>query len=423
MDAIALLRRDMALATTPDDQIDALRRGLIVLAPIVLRGELQKQTVIDAACEQAENIGLLDKIGSGAVMLEISKSLQHANGHASEEQKIVLTSAEFFKRLSPPDYLIEGIVQRRYMYSLTGATGTGKTAITLFLMASVCLGRPIGKIEVSRGGVIYFAGENPDDILYRWTALTQHFGTSPTEIDNAWFVPGVFRFSEIMDKIKEEMNARPIALAIIDTSASYFEGDDENSNAQLGEHARRMRGLIRLDGGPSIIINAHPGKYAQGDNLLPRGGGSFLAEMDGNLTCRTTDSAVELHWQGKFRGPDFAPINFRLETVTHELLRDTKGRLVPTVIAQSISEETAENIAKSLVSDENDVLASIRDDPSLNIRERGQKLGWLMRNNEPNRMKVQRAVLSLEKDGLIRKNRKSFEITEKGVKVVEKMEK
>jgi hypothetical protein len=61
-------------------------------------------------------------------------------------------------------------------------------------------------------------------------------------------------------------------------------------------------------------------------------------ETDGNLTCRNSDMAVEFHWQGKFRGPDFAPMNFLLKTVTHERLKTTKGRLIPTVIASHLSD-------------------------------------------------------------------------------------
>ena len=63
--------------------------------------------------------------------------------------------------------------------------------------------------------------------------------------------------------------------------------------------------------------------------MLPRGGGAYLAEMDGNLTCSKSDSLVSLHWQGKYRGPDFAPISFTLETVTIDHFRDSKGRLIP----------------------------------------------------------------------------------------------
>ena len=75
-----------------------------------------------------------------------------------------------------------------------------------------------------------------------------------------------------------------MSLLIIDTSAAYFEGDDENSNVQLGGHASGLRELS-LPGGPTTIINCHPTKNATDDNLVPRGGGAFLAEVDGNLVC------------------------------------------------------------------------------------------------------------------------------------------
>ncbi len=52
--------------------------------------------------------------------------------------------------------------------------------------------------------------------------------------------------------------------------------------------------------------------------------GSYVAEMGGNLTVTKDDMAIELHWQTKLRGPDFAPVNFLLRSVTHEELKDTK---------------------------------------------------------------------------------------------------
>ena len=61
------------------------------------------------------------------------------------------------------------------------------------------------------------------------------------------------------------------------------------------------------------------------DNLVPRGGGAYLNEVDGNLTAQNTSHVVELPTQGKFRGADFAPIMFQLKTVTHDRLKDTKG--------------------------------------------------------------------------------------------------
>jgi hypothetical protein len=41
-----------------------------------------------------------------------------------------------------------------------------------------------------------------------------------------------------------------------------------------------------MPGGPCVLVACHPPKNAGDDNLLPRGGGAFIAEMDGNLTGR-----------------------------------------------------------------------------------------------------------------------------------------
>jgi hypothetical protein len=88
-----------------------------------------------------------------------------------------------------------------------------------------------------------------------------------------------------------------------------------------------------MPGEPCVVVACHPVKNANDDSLIPRGGGAFLNEMDGNLTAKPASGSVEIHWQGKIRGPDFAPISFLLKSVTHERLKDSKGRLIPTVVA------------------------------------------------------------------------------------------
>jgi hypothetical protein len=319
--------------------------------------------------------------------------------------KLAVSSAEFVAGFTPPDYLVEGLLQRRFLYSLTAATGTGKTAIALLLAAYVSQGKRLGKLEVARGRVLYFAGENPDDVRMRWLAMAQQLALEPEDMDNVYLVPGVFKFSEIGKRISDEMAAQELALVVVDTSAAYFETDDENSNTQVGAHARRLRQLVQLHGGPTILVCCHPVKHAVEDNLLPRGGGAFLAEVDGNLTCKKDDSAVELHWQGKFRGPDFAPMSFLLRTVTHQRLKDTKGRLIPTVVAQVLSEEGLRDINARARDDENRVLLSIDKMPRLTQRDRAIELQWLMRNGDPYQMRVKRAEAGLEKQKLITKAR------------------
>jgi hypothetical protein len=74
-----------------------------------------------------------------------------------------------------------------------------------------------------------------------------------------------------------------------------------------------------------------------------------------------------LHWQGKFRGVEFAPMHFMLKTATHERLKDSKGRLIPTVVCDWISEDAKEEIAKQKVTDEDRLLQFIQADPKATL--------------------------------------------------------
>ena len=151
------------------------------------------------------------------------------------------------------------------------------------------------------------------------------------EVDEieVYFIEGVFKISQMAEGFKREAErvGGEFGLVIIDTGPVFYEGDDENNRTQQGNHAKMLRDLIDIvPGKPTVIANCHPVKNASPDNLVPAGGGNFLNQVDGNLTAAKNESTCELHWQGKFRGADFAPLYFGIKTVTHERLKDSKGK-------------------------------------------------------------------------------------------------
>ena len=77
------------------------------------------------------------------------------------QKTLIKSSGEFVADFVPPDYLIDGLLQRRFLYALTGVTGLGKTAVALAIALHVALGLRLGKLEVERGKVLYFAGKIP----------------------------------------------------------------------------------------------------------------------------------------------------------------------------------------------------------------------------------------------------------------------
>jgi RecA-family ATPase len=144
----------------------------------------------------------------------------------------------------------------------------------MYLAYAVGEGEPIGGHEVEPGHVCMLAGENPDDVRMRWMAMSEHLGFDIKNI-KVHFIAGKYDIRKIRLVIdaKEKELGIDFALVIVDTSAAYFPGNEENSNSQLGDHARVLRTLVDIKGGPTVLVTCHPVKNADPENLLPRGGG------------------------------------------------------------------------------------------------------------------------------------------------------
>jgi hypothetical protein len=223
----------------------------------------------------------------------------------------------------------------------------------------------------------------------------------------------------------ETFERGPFSLVIVDTSAAYFEGDDENQNVEAGEHARMLRSLIdTVEGGPTILVLCHPTKNPNLDNLLPRGGGAFVAEVDTNLICRKSEAnTIELHWNGKIRGPDFAPLTFKLNPGTTDKLKDSKGRPIWTVTASLLSEEEEAEIEAASDERINKVLRFLKNKEGASLREIAEGLGWFYSDGvKPNKSLVQRILKKLKADKLIRDEGARTVLTPKGLMAAENAE-
>jgi hypothetical protein len=296
--------------------------------------------------------------------------------------RIVKTLSEFMAEFVSPDYLVDGLLQKHFFYSVTGATGAGKSAIALLLailVASKTSGQKLGPHQVEHGRVVYIAAENPTDIRMRLIGMSTKLNL---DIDPGNFlaIEQIDALEKDMPRIKREIAAfGDVDLVIIDTAPSLFAGDNENDNRQMRDHAKRLRTFCDLPGRPCVVALCHPPKHpGNPEQLLPRGGGAFLAEVDGNLTAWLHDGNLsDLHWTGKFRGPDFAKITFRLAPVITTNLTDTKGRILPTVMAEAITDAEAEATENRAVRHEDQLLAAMLNNPGGSLAEWARACRWL----------------------------------------------
>ena len=331
----------------------------------------------------------------------------------------ILDAPAFLATFTMPDYLIDGIIQRGRLHALTSPTGHGKTAVALFLACMMATARNIGALEVTQGNILFLAGENPDDLCVRLHAACQVYGIMPGMLP-IYFMPGNFPLDpEAAEKLKAQIDGTGITFSLIigDSLAAYFPGDDENHNVQMGAYARNWRVLTTCIGRPAVLALAHPIKAATRDNLLPRGGGAFLAEIDVNLVlwAEGDREVTTLHWQGKIRGADFQPVIFGLNPVVLNDKKDVKGRSLPSVVATLRTTEQAEQSMKVTISDENAVLEWLRRSPGVSIKEIAVNCGWLNDAGTPNRARVQRRLKTLADMRLVKSWRGKWVITDAGI--------
>jgi hypothetical protein len=254
-------------------------------------------------------------------------------------------AAAFAGEYKPADFLVDGLLQTGFLYSMTAPTGTGKTAVALLLSQRVADGVPFAGREVQSGAVLYAAGENADELRQRFLALCDREKRQPNSFNIHFLTPRTSKglligFAEIEEYARHVDGG--VRCVVVDTAAAFFDGENENDNTELGDYARRLRKLAELPGRPAIIVPCHPIKKPKTrDECVPRGGGAFVAEVDGNLILwrAAGEDVVELDWAGKFRGPPFSPTPFRLHQVETVTARDAKGRPVKTVLAEAVDQQ------------------------------------------------------------------------------------
>jgi hypothetical protein len=355
-------------------------------------------------------------IKGGRRMSDEGPAFDHAGGWK------IQTSAEFVADFVPPEYIVDGTMQRGRFYTLTAPTGHGKTAVMLYGAAAIAMGDSFAGRETEQGDVLILAGENPDDVRARWIATLEYYQIDPRAC-RVRFVAGTFSIRQDLDLLRAKAaECENLVLVVIDTFAAYFDGDDENSNAQALDFARVARKVTAFPSRPAVVMPTHPVKNATRQNLTPKGGSSLLNECDGNLTLWNEEGVLTLHWQGKFRSAEFEPLKFEFEKYTSDRLKDKHGRLIPTILAKPIMETRAHQIAVQTLSDEDKLLLNIKTYPAQSIADRAIEIGLKMRDGSPYKSRVQKLLGRLRQQKLIRQFRTNWEITKEGERAVEMIE-
>lgn len=328
----------------------------------------------------------------------------------------VYRGPEFVLSFQPLPQVVEGLLSRGTVVALTGRTGDGKTALATALELALATNQKFAGRTVDGGQVIVLCGENPEDFKARLLATMESDGLEPADLDDVYIIPSSFDIPVELLHLEALANSLPnLTMVVVDTSAAYFQSGDENDNVAMRAHAAGLRTLTTLKGKPVVVALCHPSKAASKDNLLPRGGGAFLAEIDANLTLwREASGVITLHWAGKLRGPNFDPITFKLEPWNLQRVKYPDGKRVPGVVARWVSDEEAEGLEQKQSADEDTLLRVMRDFPHGSMSEWAVKCGFTKGMGEPQKWRVQRLLVALEVAKLVVNERHQWRLTKSG---------
>jgi len=283
-----------------------------------------------------------------------------------------------------PVWVVGGLIQSNYLYALTAPTNHGKTAVSLVMALCVAAGIPFAERPVMPGKVLILCGENQDGFRLRMLATMESLGITLNDIRGRVFVlPQSTGLAYLLEQIKKDAATMgDLTFVLVDTSVSFFTGDNENDNQQAYAHARDLRELSMLPGKPAVVVNCHPaagaGKDLTRDSCVPRGGSAFLNEIDTNLTVWAEGESAEFHWMRKKRGPDFSPILFEyraINVVQHE-------QNVPTVVAVHIDELREKEIRTHKKWHENRLLSAMYQNQNGTLREWAFDAGFTIKSGK-----------------------------------------
>lgn len=311
---------------------------------------------------------------------------------------------EFLKLRPVVKFLVDDMFRQGWTYSITSQPGGGKTGFGVYLSLRLAQGGWIGPYKCQPAVVLYIAAEQPEDVNMRfWLACK--LMTIPAEargrvhvIDKSFLLAK--RLPELL-AIIEELGVMAVVVDT-DQAISLDEAGSEVNNSERMGHAKRLRELTRCATNPTVIDLCHPNAMADANSLRPRGGGAFLAEIDGNVMLSRVDDVVSVKTDPfKFRGMPWE-LTFRSKMEKCEDIKDTKGRLIPTPYLELMTEEQGAMAKVGRMNIDLEVLKLVHAYPNWTQNEIAAELGWLAPvGGEPDKSRMSRYLKAMRERKLL----------------------
>lgn len=221
-------------------------------------------------------------------------------------------------KLTPPQWLIENILEEESLIGLIGRSGSGKSFLAIDMACSIASGTLFHGRATTLGTVLYVASEGKRGLTTRVEAWCHKYGISSENLDlhiSKQKLP-MHDNNAVRDVLNEANLIGNVRLIIIDTLARSFGGHNENSTQDMNHfisNCDRLKAEHR-----SIMIVHHSGHSAE----RARGNSAFYAALDAELSVKKTNHDIEVSCTKMKDAPDFDALNFIL--VQTDIERDHK---------------------------------------------------------------------------------------------------
>lgn len=309
--------------------------------------------------------------------------------------------------IKPLEFVIEDLIAKGYLYTLTAPNNHGKTTLAALLAASVSKGINFADCRTIAGRVLLLSGENAYDTDLKLKALGDRVNLSEIDV-----IPSAFEMRTHYQDIIDQNDHRIYSLVLVDSVQAFMMRGDMNANIEAKEHILSFRHLTRLKGNPAVIALAHPTKAADPNNLVPYGGGSIMNEIDTNLTLYLNGEIATLH-HTKARQPSFAPKKFRLKVTEFGDMLNNFGKPVTSTHFEAMSSGEAYKEEVKSQDAEIKVFQALYRTPELSTSKLAYEVFGCSDNAAASRLR--RSISDMRKNGYLEPSGK-YLLTEKGVR-------
>jgi len=243
-----------------------------------------------------------------------------------------------------PTFLINELLEQDSHGLLVGASMSFKTFAAIRLAHSICTGKSFFNHAIQeQGKVLYVCGEGKGALSRRFKAITKELGSFDGNLivlNEQILIDAAVPMLELEKLITEQ---KPV-LVIFDTFSSLIGGTQENSNSDVANCLRLIKGACSSSNKTSSIIVHHTGKDTTSGT---RGASAFQGNVEFLFTMERAEGSMltTLHCEKQKDWDSFDDIAMEAKAINIDLALED-GTPVNSLVMIETNKKPEKNFAK-----------------------------------------------------------------------------